>query len=139
MGGNVTDMTYAHLTHEQRELLAHTEKLSAGVLAPIAAAGEAGVINRPLLAAIAEHGLFDRLFAARPGGGYVPTPAVELCLLREGLARYSTEAETALAVQGLGAYPILRAGRPEVVEEWIPRLAAGEAAAGFALTEPEAG
>jgi acyl-CoA dehydrogenase len=62
-----------------------------------------------------------------------------LCLLREGLARYCTEAETALAVQGLGAYPILRAGRPGVVAEWLPRLAAGDAVAGLALTEPEAG
>jgi alkylation response protein AidB-like acyl-CoA dehydrogenase len=55
------------------------------------------------------------------------------------LARYCTEAETALAVQGLGAYPIVRAGRTEVIQEWVPRVAAGEVAAGFALTEPEAG
>ena len=59
--------------------------------------------------------------------------------MREGLARYSTEAETAFALQGLGAHPILAAGRPEVVDAWIPRVASGEAVAAFALTEPEAG
>jgi acyl-CoA dehydrogenase len=133
------DPTYAHLTDEQRDLLARTEKIAAEVLAPIAAAGVPGVINRALLAALAAEGLFGRLFVSRAGGGYEPTVAMDLCLLREGLARFCTEAETALAVQGLGTYPILRAGRPEVVETWIPRLAGGGAAAGFALTEPDAG
>ena len=32
-------------------------------------------------------------------------PAMELCLIREGLARHCTEAETAFAVQGLGRLP----------------------------------
>jgi acyl-CoA dehydrogenase len=66
-------------------------------------------------------------------------PALTLCLVREGLARYSTEAETAFALQGLGAHPILAAGRAEVVDVWIPRISSGEAVAAFALTEPEAG
>jgi alkylation response protein AidB-like acyl-CoA dehydrogenase len=62
-----------------------------------------------------------------------------LCTLCEGLAYGCTEAETALALQGLGGYPILRRARSLVRDEWIPRLAAGEAVAAFALTEPEAG
>jgi acyl-CoA dehydrogenase len=125
---------YAHLGEEERALLERTEALACDALAPIAAAGEPGRIDRPLLRALAEHGLLGRLFA---GEGDVA--AVDLCLIREALARHCTEAETAFAVQGLGAFPILSAGRPEVVERWLPRLAAGEAAAGFALTEPDAG
>ena len=39
---------------------------------------------------------------------------MELCLLREALARESTEAETALALQGLGGHPIAAAGSPAV-------------------------
>ena len=65
--------------------------------------------------------------------------AVELCLLREGLSHGCTDAETALALQGLGGYPILRAARSEVRDAWVPRLAAGEAVAAFALSEPGAG
>src|SRR5207244_2090798 len=107
-------------------------------LVPLAAAGEPGVINRPLLAALSEHGLLGQVFR-RDGTGFLPTSAMDLCILREGLARHSTEAETTLAVQGLGAYPILRAGRPEVVDVWLPRIAAGAVATGFALTEPDAG
>ena len=38
---------------------------------------------------------------------------MELCLIREGLARHCTEAETAFAVQGLGSFPLLQSGRPE--------------------------
>ena len=132
----MTDVRYAHLSHEQRELLAEAEKV-AKILVPVAAVGEPGRLNRPLVAGLAEHGLLGLLFGPVDGGGHIR--ALDLCLLREGLARYCTEAETALAVQGLGAYPILRAGRPDVVAEWLPRLASGAAVAGLALTEPEAG
>ena len=65
---------------------------------------------------------------------------MDLCLIREGLARGCTEAETAFAVQGLGSFPLLQSGRPEAIAaRGSPRLAAGEAVAGFALTEPDAG
>jgi alkylation response protein AidB-like acyl-CoA dehydrogenase len=130
----------AHLSDDQRALLEATAGLAAAELAPIAAQGEPGRLNRPLVRALAEHGLLARLFARAPDGGWHPeVPAVSLCLIREGLARASTEAETAFAVQGLGSFPLLQAGRPELVEEWMPRLASGEAVAGFALTEPDAG
>jgi acyl-CoA dehydrogenase len=125
--------TYAHLSDDQRELLERTKTLAAEVLEPVARDGEPGRLNRPLLRALAEHGLLDRLLGR--GGGR----AIDLCLIREGLAYHCTEAETAFAVQGLGANPILRAGSPAAVDEWVSRLAAGEAVAGFALTEPDAG
>lgn len=129
----------AHLSAEQRELLERTAQLAATVLAPIAAAGEDGAINRALMAALAEHGLLGRLFA-RDGDGWRPdVSALDLCLIREGLARGCTEAETAFAVQGLGTFPLLQAGGRELVDAWLPRIAAGEAVAGFALSEPQAG
>ena len=124
----------AHLSEAQRELLATTAELAQRELAPLAAEGSPGEVNRPLLAAMAEHGLLGRLFS---GGGDVG--AMELCLIREGLARHCTEAETAFAVQGLGSFPILQHGREELAAHWRPRLTAGEAVAAFALTEPGAG
>jgi acyl-CoA dehydrogenase len=126
--------TYAHLSPHHVELLRRTEALARDVLAPVARDGTPGRINRPLVLALAEHGLLDRVL-----GGAGDVPALELCLIREGLARHCTEAETAFAVQGLGAHPILANGAPEVVAEWIPRVTRGEAVAGFALTEPGAG
>jgi alkylation response protein AidB-like acyl-CoA dehydrogenase len=107
-----------HLTDEQRDLLARVEDVAQRIEAPV-------------LPALAEHGLLGRLFEGE-------LRAMDLCLIREGLARYSTEAETAFAVQGLGAHPILSSGGA-AAEEWIPRVAAGKVAAGFALTEPGAG
>src|SRR5918996_5906572 len=115
---------------EHDELLEHARRLGHEVFAPLAEAGQPGRVNRPLVRALGEHGLLERVFTGS---------AVELCLLREGLAHGCTEAETALALQGLGGHPILRAGRPELRDEWLPRLAAGEAVAAFALSEPEAG
>jgi acyl-CoA dehydrogenase len=64
---------------------------------------------------------------------------MQLCLLRETLATVSTEAETALALQGLGSYPILQSGRPATVERWLPGVVTGEVVAAFALSEPGAG
>ncbi len=126
--------TYAHLTAAHRELLERSEALARDVLAPIASGAEPGRVNRRLVAALSEHRLVPEVLER---GREVR--ALNLCLVREGLARYSTAAETAFALQGLGAHPILAAGRREVVDTWIPRVAAGEAVAAFALTEPDAG
>jgi acyl-CoA dehydrogenase len=126
--------TYAHLTAAHRDLLARTETLARDVLAPIAESGEPGRVNRDLVAALSTHGLVPEVLER---GREVP--ALTLCLVRESLARYSTAAETAFALQGLGAHPILAAGRAEVVDRWIPRVVSGEAVAAFALTEPDAG
>jgi hypothetical protein len=65
--------------------------------------------------------------------------ATELCRLREGLARVCTEAETALALQGLGTYPLVQSGSPELAGRYVPAVARGEAVSAFALSEPGAG
>ena len=126
--------TYAHLTRVERELLTRCEVLARDVLEPLARAGESGHVNRPLVAALGEQGLLPRVL--RPGAD---VPALELCLIREGLARYSPESETAFAVQCLGAYPLLVAGNAEYSSTWLQRIATGGAVAAFALTEPSGG
>jgi alkylation response protein AidB-like acyl-CoA dehydrogenase len=122
-----------HLSDEQRALYDRTRELAAAVLGPIAGRGRRGLVNRPLIRALAEHGLLPRLFER----GAIS--AIELCLIREALARECTDAETAFAVQGLGAHPIMQAGSEALRHEWLPRLADGSAVAAFALTEPDAG
>jgi acyl-CoA dehydrogenase len=129
----MSDALDLHLSHQQRALYAGTRTLAAQTLPPIAAAGAPGRVNRPLVRALAEHDLLARLFDGES------VSAVELCLIREALARGCTEAETAFALQGLGAYPIAQAGSPSLRAEWIPRVSAGTAVAAFALTEPGAG
>lgn len=126
------------LTPAQSAFCAQVRTLAETDLAPLAAAGAPGHVNRPLLAAMGRHGLLARLF---PGGadGRAEAAALDLCLLRESLAQVSTEAETALALQGLGTYPVVQSGTEEQIAHWLPKVVAGEAVAAFALSEPGSG
>jgi alkylation response protein AidB-like acyl-CoA dehydrogenase len=124
-----------HLTEAELELYTRTRRLATERLKPIADSGTAGRVNRPLVKALAECGLLDELF----GRENQDVSSIALCLIREALARGCTEAETAFALQGLGAYPIAQAGSEQIQREWLPQVRDGTAVAAFALTEPEAG
>jgi|SRR5271165_3580364 len=133
-------MTAFALTETQRAFADQVREIAAAQLRPIAEAGVAGHVNRELIKAMGQLGLLPRLFPGLAGDALSrEAAATELCLLREALATQSTEAETALALQGLGAYPILQSGQEDTVRRWLPAVAAGDAVAAFALTEPEAG
>jgi len=123
------------LSAAERDLLRETRRVAEETLEPIARAGVEGRVNRELVHALEANGLLGRLF---PPEGGLPS-AFELCLLREGLAGACTDAENALALQGLGAYPIIRFGSSDLVSRYVTPVARGEAVAGFALTEPTAG
>jgi acyl-CoA dehydrogenase len=62
-----------------------------------------------------------------------------LALIRETLAWYDGLADFAFAMQGLGSGAISLAGSPELQGRYLPRVAAGEAIAAFALSESQAG
>ncbi|MFJ3877405.1 acyl-CoA dehydrogenase family protein [Streptomyces sp. NPDC090077] len=115
---------------EQEEWCGRLRALARERLRPLAEKGEPGRVNRPLLAELGELGLLERVF---------DSGALELCLLRESLAYGCTEAETALALQGLGAHPVLRSGSAAQRERWLPGVRAGRHVAAFALSEPGAG
>jgi acyl-CoA dehydrogenase len=134
-----TPLLDAHLDSEQRELLESTAATARDRMTPIAHAGEDGALNRPLVRELGAAGLLDRLYRHEGGEWRPDVGAMELCLIREGLARHCTEAETAFAVQGLGSFPLLQSGLRDVIDTWVPRLATGELVAGFALTEPGSG
>jgi alkylation response protein AidB-like acyl-CoA dehydrogenase len=115
-------------------------RLAREVFVPLAAAGVPGRVNRPLVRALGETGLLGRLFPTPLGGtGGEGVSATELCRLREALARECTEAETALALQGLGTYPLVQSGSDDLARRFVPAVARGEAVAAFALSEPGAG
>lgn len=109
-------------------------------LVPVAEAGPPGRVSRELVEALAATGLLPRLFPRDLGGSVDGrVSASELCTIREALASESPAAETTLAVQGLGSYPILQSGSEALAQRWIPAVASGRAVAAFALTEPNAG
>ncbi|MCT9009437.1 acyl-CoA dehydrogenase family protein [Streptomyces rhizosphaerihabitans] len=123
-------MTAFSLDPGQIAWCAELRTLAAEHLRPLADKGEPGHVNRPLVAELGRLGLLSRLFTSG---------ALDLCLMRESLAQVCTEAETALALQGLGAHPVHAYGTPAQREHWLPRVAGGGAVAAFALSEPGAG
>lgn len=123
-------MTAFSLDPEQTAWCEELCALAGSGLRPLADRGVPGRVNRPLIAALGELGLLGRM---------LDSGALGLCLLRESLARGCTEAETALALQGLGASPLVRAGTDALRERWLPEVRAGRAVAAFALSEPGAG
>lgn len=98
-----------------------------------------GAVNRPLVEAMGRAGLLRGLFGGGPAEPLRDAAAMQLCLLREMLATFNTEAETALALQGLGAYPILQSGNGATRDRWMPGVASGDVVPAFALSEPDAG
>ena len=128
------------LAAEHRDRIAEMRRLAIDVLAGAASQGTPGRVNRTLLKELGRVGALPAIFPKEYGGeSSSEVSAVTLCTMREGLSQGSTAAETALALQGLGAYPILQSGSEDLKEAWIPPVASGEAVAAFALTEPDAG
>ncbi|MET7983796.1 MULTISPECIES: acyl-CoA dehydrogenase family protein [unclassified Streptomyces] len=123
-------MTAFSLDPGQTAWCAELRALAAEQLRPLADKGEPGHVNRPLVAELGRLGLLSRLFSSG---------ALDLCLMRESLAQVCTEAETALALQGLGAHPVHAYGTPAQRAHWLPRVTDGGAVAAFALSEPGAG
>jgi acyl-CoA dehydrogenase len=95
---------------------------------------------RSLVQALGRAGWLRHAVAGKAHGGAADVIDTRmLCLARETLARHNGLADFAFAMQGLGSGAISLAGTPEQRACWLPRVAAGEAIAAFALSEPQAG
>jgi short/branched chain acyl-CoA dehydrogenase len=87
---------------------------------------------------MAELGLFGLPYPEEYGGS--GADFLTLCLAIEEIARVdSSLAITLEAAVGLGSMPVYRFGTEEQRRELLPPLAAGDALAGFGLTEPGGG
>jgi acyl-CoA dehydrogenase len=62
-----------------------------------------------------------------------------VCLLREAVAHASPLADAVVAIQALGATPIVRAGTDQQRAHWLNDITAGRVMTAFAMTEPDAG
>jgi alkylation response protein AidB-like acyl-CoA dehydrogenase len=95
---------------------------------------------RWLVRAMGEAGWLRHAVAGREYGGASDELDVRaICLIRQILARHWGLADFAFAMQGLGSGPITLFGSPDQKARYLPRVAAGQAIAAFALSEPEAG
>jgi acyl-CoA dehydrogenase len=94
---------------------------------------------KSLVRQLGDGGWLRHVVPAAYGGATERLDVRTLCLAREILARRSGLAESAFAMQGLGAGPIAMFGSDTLKERYLPPIARGEAIPGFAISESEAG
>ena len=125
-------------TPKQVELQQWVRQIAEEKIAPIAEeADESPTVHAGLMAILANEGLLKYCVPEEYGG--VGVRVMDLCIIREELARVSCQADTNFIMQGLGSYPITLGGTDEQKAKYLPPSARGESIAAFALTEPHAG
>jgi acyl-CoA dehydrogenase len=95
--------------------------------------------TRSLVRQLGDAGWMRHAVPSAHGGERETLDSRSLCLIRETLAYHDGLADFAFAMQGLGSGAISLAGSAELKRRYLPRVAAGEAIAAFALSEPDAG
>jgi acyl-CoA dehydrogenase len=94
---------------------------------------------RSIVAKLGKAGWLKYVVPAPYGGIHKELDVRSLCIARETLARISGLADISFAMQGLGSGPISLFGSDSLKEQYLGRVAAGEAIAAFAISEKEAG
>ncbi len=135
----MTSPAPGRLSVEHEELVAAVRRFAREQIAPVIAGYyEKGAFPYPLVAKMAEMGLFGLPFPEEYGG--MGGDCFALCLALEELARVdSSVAITLEAAVGLGAMPIYRFGNEAQRRRWLPDLCAGRTLGAFGLTEPHGG
>jgi short-chain 2-methylacyl-CoA dehydrogenase len=124
------------LNDEHEALRATVREFAQDVVAPVIAEHyENHTFPYEIVRQMGKMGLFGLPFPESVGG--MGGDYFALCIALEELARVdSSVAITLEAAISLGAMPIYRFGTDEQKATWLPSLVAGEALAGFGLTEP---
>ena len=107
------------------------------VLPEIADWFEAGMLPRSVLTELGKLGLYGMHLT---GYGCAGTGPISYGVACRELEAADSGLRSATSVQGsLAMFPIWKYGSEEQKEEWLPRMAAGEAIGCFGLTEPDHG
>lgn len=130
---------HLELTPEQVAFKTTIEQFAADIVAPRAAAiDESGAFPLDVMRAAAAHGLLGATVPKVWGGAGLDYLSYILAI--EAIARASATVAVALSVtNSLVAELVAHAGRVRQRDEWLRRLATGEAIGSFALSEPDAG
>lgn len=126
------------LTEEQLMMQDMVRRLAKEQVEPGAARRDAeGVFDWEVVDLLRENGLFGVDFAEEYGGAGAGMLA--LAIVVEELAKVDAACGLMIAVQELGALPIMLSGSAEQKQRFLPKLASGEHLAAFAVTESAAG
>ena len=130
----MTDLSWPFFGERHRELAAKLERWCEATIHD-AEASDPDAACRALVAEMGKAG-FLKLCVS---DGKSRPDVRRLAICRETFARWHGLVDFAFAMQGLGSGAISLFGTVEQKREWLPRVAAGEAIAAFAMTEPECG
>jgi alkylation response protein AidB-like acyl-CoA dehydrogenase len=126
------------LTDDQRAIRAAVRTLARERVAPRAAEiDRQAEFPHDLQELLADQGILGLVFPERYGG--LGADLLTICLAIEALSAACATTGLVLAVQELGALPLLLAGSEEQMGRFVPGLASGRDLVAFALTEAEAG
>src|SRR5438445_2100159 len=131
-------MSIAHVTEDEKALIEAIRELALERVAPRAAEiDHTGEFPWDLKELLAQQDILAMPFPTEYGGIGASELAVVMAI--EELSRHCATTALILAVQQLGAMPILLAGNEEQKRKYIPPLASGEWMAAFGLTEAGSG
>jgi butyryl-CoA dehydrogenase len=130
----VLELSAEHVAYKQS-----IEQFAREVVAPRAAGiDESGNYPLDVMRAAAGRGLLGATLPSQWGGAGLDFLSYVLAI--EAIASASATVAVSLVVQNsLVADLIAHAGRPDQKEQWLRRLASGDAIGAFALSEPDAG
>ncbi len=131
-------MAVAHISEDEQALIDEIRAIALARVAPRAAEiDHSGEFPWDMKELLAQQGILAMPFPAEYDGIGASELAVVMAI--EELSRHCATTALILAVQQLGAMPILLAGNDEQKRKYIPRLASGEWTAAFGLTEAGSG
>jgi alkylation response protein AidB-like acyl-CoA dehydrogenase len=126
------------ITPEQRAVRDLAAEIARREIAPHAARWDReDVFPRDLYSKLANAGLLGMLVPERYGGSAAGYVAYALAI--EEIARADAGTAVTISVHSMICATIAKVGSESQKERWLPRLAAQDALAGFALTESDAG
>ncbi len=86
-----------------------------------------------------DSGLARHVVPAAYGGESEVLDPLAIAVVREALMASSAHLDSLFGMQGVGSYSLSAGGTEELKAHWLPKVAALDAIAGLALTEPDVG
>ena len=126
------DEKYLKIQQAARELCRSIEHIAD-------TADESSVLHPEIHAALKSSELCRLMVPAAYGGTFDKVDPLAICLVREVMMTTSCHLDSLFALQGIGSYGITVGGSAEQREQWLPKIASGDALAGLGLTEEDAG
>ena len=131
-------MAVSHLSEDEQDLIDAIRELGQQRVAPRAAEiDHTGQFPWDMKELLAQQDILAMPFPVEYGG--IGATELAIVMAIEELSRYCATTGLLLAVQKLGAMPIILVGRDEQKQKYFPPLASGEWLAAFGLTEAGSG